>query len=298
MNTIMNFIDQYLRLSSLPGITISDVLEIIILSWLFYHILLWIRDTKAWIPVRGGLVLIAFIALANLLKMNTIIWLVKQLTQVGLIGIVVIFQPELRRSLEELGRKGVIPLLTSDGRRKTGDDSFSDKTVNELVKACFEMGAHRTGALIVIEQQTPLGEYERTGIPVDALITSQLLLNIFEKNTPLHDGAVIVRGNRVAAATCYLPLSDNREISKALGTRHRAALGVSEVTDSLTLIVSEETGSVSVACLGSLQRNVTQEQLRLELQKLVVMPEENRNLMWNFKRKKGQQKDEGKADKS
>lgn len=297
MSTIINFIEKNFRLSSLPSISLIDILEIIILSWLFYHILLWIRDTRAWTPVRGGLVLIVFILIANLMHMNTITWLVEQLAQVGLIGVVIIFQPELRRSLEELGRRGIIPILSSDGRNKAEEDRFTDKTVNELVRACFEMGRARTGALIVIEQQTPLGDYERTGIRVDALITSQLLLNIFEKNTPLHDGAVVVRGNRITAATCYLPLSDNMEISKDLGTRHRAALGISEATDSLTLVVSEETGAVSIASLGRLQRSVTQEQLRLELQKLIVKPGENRSLMFNFKLKKGQQKDEDKSDK-
>lgn len=297
MSTIINFIENNFRLSSLPSISLIDILEIIILSWLFYHILLWIRDTRAWTPVRGGLVLIVFILIANLMHMNTITWLVEQLAQVGLIGVVIIFQPELRRSLEELGRRGIIPILSSDGRNKAEEDRFTDKTVNELVRACFEMGRARTGALIVIEQQTPLGDYERTGIRVDALITSQLLLNIFEKNTPLHDGAVVVRGNRITAATCYLPLSDNMEISKDLGTRHRAALGISEATDSLTLVVSEETGAVSIASLGRLQRSVTQEQLRLELQKLIVKPGENRSLMFNFKLKKGQQKDEDKSDK-
>lgn len=297
MSTINNFIEKYFRLSSLPSITFIDILEIVILSWLFYHILRWIRDTRAWTPVRGVLVLVVFILIANLLHMNTIIWLVEQLAQVGLIGVVIIFQPELRRSLEELGRRGIIPILSSDGRNKAVEDRFTDKTVNELVRACFEMGKARTGALIVIEQQTPLGDYERTGIRVDALITSQLLLNIFEKNTPLHDGAAVVRGNRITAATCYLPLSDNMEISKDLGTRHRAALGISEATDSLTLVVSEETGAVSIANLGRLQRNVTQEQLRLELQKLIVKPEENRNLVFNLKLKKGLQRDEDKSDK-
>lgn len=295
MGTIINFMEN-LRLLSLPSITVVDVLEIIILSWVFYHILLWIKDTRAWTPVRGVLVLIVFILIANLLGMNTITWLVEQLAQVGLIGVVIIFQPELRRSLEELGRKGIIPLLGSDTRNKSGEDRFTDKTVNELVRACFDMGKARTGALIVIEQQTPLGDYERTGIRVDALITSQLLLNIFEKNTPLHDGAVVVRGNRITAATCYLPLSDNMEISKDLGTRHRAALGVSETTDSLTLVVSEETGAVSIASLGKLQRGVSREELRLELQKLIVKPGENRNLVFSLKLKKGLQRDENKSE--
>ena len=293
MDVLTDFFDRYLRLSNLPSIRFADVLEIIILSWLFYRILRWIKNTRAWGLMKGALVLIVFILIANALEMNTIMWLVQNLLSVGLVGLVIIFQPELRRSLEELGRKRMIPLLSSESR-KQNDDSFSDKTVTELVKASFEMGKAKTGALIVIEQDTPLGEYERTGIRVDGIVTSQLLLNIFEKNTPLHDGAVIIRGNRVTAATCYLPLSDNMEISKDLGTRHRAGLGISEVTDSVTIIVSEETGAVSLVQKGRLMRGLTSEELKAELLKLKKDDETNRGL--GYKLLKGLQKNEEKAD--
>lgn len=291
MNHIINFIQQNLRFSNLPSIAVTDVLEIVILSWLFYRILVWIRDTKAWIPVRGVLLLAILVGVAGILKMNTITWLVGQLAQVGLIGVVVIFQPELRRSLEEVGRKGLIPLFNTDSN-KSMDERFTENTVNELVDACFAMGKVRTGALIVIEQQTPLGDYERTGIRIDGRISSQLILNIFEKNTPLHDGAVVVKGNRITAATCYLPLSGDLEISKELGTRHRAALGISEATDSVTIIVSEETGSVSVAELGILQRGLTREQLRAELSKHIEALPESKSVMFAMKHKKGQAKNE------
>ena len=293
MDVLTDFFDRYLRLSNLPSIRVADVLESIILSWLFYRILRWIKNTRAWGLMKGALVLIVFILIANALEMNTIMWLVQNLLSVGLVGLVIIFQPELRRSLEELGRKRMIPLLSSESR-KQNDDSFSDKTVTELVKASFEMGKAKTGALIVIEQDTPLGEYERTGIRVDGIVTSQLLLNIFEKNTPLHDGAVIIRGNRVTAATCYLPLSDNMEISKELGTRHRAGLGISEVTDSVTIIVSEETGAVSLVQKGRLMRGLTSEELKAELLKLKKDDETNRGL--GYKLLKGLQKNEEKAD--
>lgn len=295
MEGLSNFIEKYLQLSALPSIGVVDVLEMVILACLIYQILRWIKNTRAWVPVRGVVVLLLFILMAYLLKMNTIIWLVDKLAQVGLIGVVIIFQPELRRSLEELGRKRMIPLFSSVGRRKEGDDRFTEKTIGELVKGCFEMGRAKTGALIVIEQDTPLQEYERTGILVDGLITSQLLLNIFEKNTPLHDGAVVVRGNRVTAATCYLPLSDNMKISKDLGTRHRAGLGISEVTDSVTLIVSEETGAVSLAQFGHLKRNLTSEGLKEELLKLTETEEANHGL--GYKLLKGLQRNEGKASK-
>lgn len=294
MDVLTEFIDKYLRLPNLPSVYWTDVLDVVILAVILYQILRWIKTTRAWALVKGASVLMVFIILAYMLHMNTIIWVIENLMNVGLVGLVIIFQPELRRSLEELGRKRMIPILNSDNRLKDDDRRFTEKTAGELVKACFEMGRARTGALIVIEQTTPLAEYERTGILVDGIVTSQLLLNIFEKNTPLHDGAVIVRGNRVTAATCYLPLSDNMEISKELGTRHRAGLGISEVTDSVTLIVSEETGAVSIARRGQLTRGITGEELKAELLKLKPEEEENRGL--GYKLLKGLQKNEGKAD--
>ena len=170
--------------------------------------------------------------------------------------------------LEQLGQKKIVASIFPLDSGKEVQERFTDKTINELVKACFDMGEVRTGALIVIEQNIRLSEYERTGINVDAILTSQLLINIFEHNTPLHDGAVLVRGNRIVAATCYLPLSDNMELSKQLGTRHRAGVGISEVSDSLTIIVSEETGQVSTAMNGKLKRNIDSDTLRTELAKI------------------------------
>lgn len=169
---------------------------------------------------------------------------------------VVIFQPELRRALEQLGRQNLFRGIIGGDYASPMTDQMDDNTVLEIVRACYEMGAVKTGALIVIEQAVGLGEYERTGIRVDGLVSSQLLINIFEHNTPLHDGAVILRGNRVVSATCYLPLTDRMDIGKDLGTRHRAAVGISEVSDSVTIVVSEETGKVSVAREGRLRRDV------------------------------------------
>ena len=182
-----------------------------------------------------------------------------------MIALVVIFQPEMRKALENLGRKNMLISLFPFDMSKGENVKFSDKTINEMVKACYEMGKVKTGALIVVEDEILLTEYERTGITVDGVLTSQLLINIFEKNTPLHDGAVIVRGDRFVAATCYLPLTDSLSISKDLGTRHRAAVGISEASDSLTIVVSEETGRVSIALGGELYRNVDAEFLRNKL---------------------------------
>ena len=245
--------------------SLTDIIEIIIISVLIYYMLVWIKDTRAWMLLRGILVILAFVLLAVLFEMNTIVWIADKLFNVAMIAVVVIFQPEMRKALENLGRKNILVNLFNFDFNKVENGKFSDKTITELVKACYEMGKVKTGALIVVEDEIVLTEYERTGIAVDGILTSQLLINIFEHNTPLHDGAVIVRGNRVVAATCYLPLSDNMELSKQLGTRHRAGVGISEVSDSLTIIVSEETGQVSMAQNGQLSRGLTSAELRSAL---------------------------------
>ena len=250
---------------NLPKISITDIVEIIIIAFLIYYMLVWIKNTRAWMLLRGLMVILLFVLLAALFQMNTIIWIAKNTVNVLVIALVVIFQPEMRKALENLGRKNVLASLFSFDSSKGEMGKFSDKTINEMVKACYEMGKVKTGALIVVEDEIVLSEYERTGIAVDGILTSQLLINIFEKNTPLHDGAVIVRGDRVVAATCYLPLTDSLSISKDLGTRHRAAVGISEVSDSLTIVVSEETGRVSIALGGELYRNVDAEFLKNKL---------------------------------
>ena len=239
----------YLSKLSLPSLGVTDILEIALIYTL----------------LKGILIVLLFILFAYVLKMNTILWIIKNLSTILLTSVVVIFQPELRKMLEQLGQKKFMASIFPLDAGKEVQERFTDKTINELVKACFDMGEVRTGALIVIEQNIRLSEYERTGINVDAVLTSQLLINIFEHNTPLHDGAVLVRGNRIVAATCYLPLSDNMELSKQLGTRHRAGVGISEVSDSLTIIVSEETGQVSMAQNGQLSRGLTSAELRSAL---------------------------------
>ena len=208
--------------------------------------------------LRGIIVLAGFILLAAIFKMHTILFIARNSLTVMATAAIVVFQPELRRALEQLGENNLLTSIVPFDNSRKVEETLTDRTIGELVKACFEMGKARTGALIVLEQAVSLQEYERTGISIDSLVSSQLILNIFEKNTPLHDGAVIMSGNRIRSATCYLPLSDNMTLSKALGTRHRAAVGVSEVSDSLTIVVSEETGSVSVARGGRLLRNLNQ----------------------------------------
>lgn len=246
------------------AIAVTDIIEIVIIAVLFYYMLTWIKNTRAWILLKGMLVILVFLMFAAIFQMNTILWIAERMVSVAVIAIAVIFQPEMRKALESLGRhKLLMSLFSFEGNKTIG--KFSDKTITELVRACYEMGKVKTGALIVIEDEMLLSDYERTGIAVDGIVTSQLLINIFEKNTPLHDGAIIVRGDRIAAATCYLPLSDSLTLSKDLGTRHRAAVGISEVSDSLTIVVSEETGKVSIAIGGELYRNVDADFLKNKL---------------------------------
>ncbi len=264
-NSITDLFDKCMKTLDSLQIRKTDVVEVIILAFLLYQVLVWIKRTRAWSLLKGFVVLLIFIFLAWAFQLNTIFWLVQNVFSLGITALIIVFQPELRRALEQLGQQNILNSLFSLDNSKEESARFRDRTVNELLKAVYEMAKVKTGALIVIEKNTPLHEYERTGITLDSLLSSQLLINIFEHNTPLHDGAIIVRGDRVISATCYLPLSDNMFLSKELGTRHRAAVGVSEVSDSLTIVVSEETGKVSVAADGKLMRDLKEDELRVQL---------------------------------
>ena len=283
-------LNQYISWEAL-NVTKTDVAEIIILSFIIYQIMVWIKSTRAWNLLKGFSEVLVVLAVAAVFHMNTILWIAENFFSLGITAVIIVFQPELRRALEQLGEKNILSSIVPFDSSKKEEEGITDRTISELIRACFEMGKARTGALIVIEQSVSLQEYDRTGIPIDSLVSSQLLLNIFEKNTPLHDGAVILAGNRIRSATCYLPLSDNMKLSKALGTRHRAAVGISEVSDSMTITVSEETGSVSLAKSGRLLRNLNQEQLKEQLESLRFRPEEGRKIkLW-----KGRSKNENKG---
>lgn len=270
-------------ISVIPMIRLTNIFEILIISVLIYYILIWIRDTRAWTLLKGTLVIFAFVLVAYVFQMSTILWLFQNLISVTIISIFVLFQPELRRALEQLGRKNLLSSVFNLSSGAAVDEQAAkviEKTKSEIIKACVEMSKARTGALIVIEQEVRLSEYERTGIFLDSMVSSQLLMNIFEHNTPLHDGAVFIRNNRIVAATCYLPLSDNMLLSKELGTRHRAGVGISEVSDSITLIVSEETGMISIAHDGMLFRGLNQEELREKLSTLMKNQDTSKRSPW------------------
>ncbi|WP_429145651.1 diadenylate cyclase CdaA [Anaerotaenia torta] len=284
-------IREYSVWMSIRKIYLTDIFEIIALAFLIYHVVKWIKTTRAWALVKGLAVIMAFWLLTVIFDLNVIAWIIKNTINVGIIAIVIIFQPEFRKALEQLGQKNLMKSIIPFDDNKDSE-KFSDHTLNEIVRATFELARTKTGALIVMEEDTPLNDFENTGIYIDSLISSELLINIFEHNTPLHDGAVILRGNRIVAATCYLPLSDNMQLSKDLGTRHRAGIGISEVSDSLTIIVSEETGRVSIAREGKLIRNVDGDYLRAKLIDVQKKSAEPRKLkLW-----KGRIKNEREVD--
>lgn len=265
MNSIVASLKEYIHVINLPKVSVIDILEIVILAFVIYHVALWIKNTRAWMLLKGIIVLLACYVIAYILRMNVIVWIFERTISIGITALMIVFQPELRRALEELGQKKIVSTLIPFDDTRNQNERFSERSINEIVKATVEMAKAKTGALIIMEKDIDLSEYERTGIELDSTISSQLLVNIFEHNTPLHDGAVIIRGDRIVSATCYLPLSDNMGLSKELGTRHRAGVGISEVTDSLTIIVSEETGRISVAVGGKLLRNIDGDLLRKKL---------------------------------
>jgi diadenylate cyclase len=293
MEIIKNIIDNFLVWLALPKkIELTDILEMLILAFLIYHVVKWVKNTRAWSLVKGLVVIMAFWFFAVVFQLNVIMWIIKNTINVGIIAIVIIFQPEFRKALEQLGQKNLVKSFITFDDSKDKTEKFSDYTLNQIVRATFELARAKTGALIVLEEDIPLTDFESTGIYIDSLVSSELLINIFEHNTPLHDGAVIIRGNRITAATCYLPLSDNMQLSKDLGTRHRAGIGISEVSDSLTIIVSEETGKVSIAKGGKLIRNVDGDYLRTKLSDA----QKKSNEVKKFKLWKGRIKNEREVD--
>lgn len=285
---ISNFLGTYWSGWYIPSMKVIDVIEIIIIAFLVYQLMVWIKNTKAWMLMKGIIVLGSFILIAAILKMNTILWIAEKSINVLATAAIVVFQPELRRVLEKIGQQefwsSVMPF-----ERTTSSGRFQEETIDAIVEACYDMSKVKTGALIVVEREIKLTEYQRTGIELDSKVSNQLLVNIFEHNTPLHDGAVIIRGDRIVAATCYLPLSDNMRLSKDLGTRHRAAIGMSEVSDALVIAVSEESGRVSFAMGGHLTRGVSEEQLR---EKLVQLQDKANTENKKFTLKKGKRNED------
>lgn len=269
METILSYFRTHFTSIAPPeNVEIIDIVQILLIAVFVYYFMLWIKNTRAYNLLKGILFIALFLIAAAVTGMDTILWICKNFSTVVLVALVIIFQPELRRVLEQLGEKRFITDLLSFDNSKTANQRISDTSIDELVRAAFDMGDVKTGALIVLENDINLSEYEKTGIDIDGVITSQLLINIFEHNTPLHDGAVLIRNDRIQSATCYLPLTDNLSLNKNLGTRHRAAVGISEVSDAFTIVVSEETGRVSYTYKGKIRTNVAPNELREQLKLL------------------------------
>lgn len=273
-------------ISLLPLFSVRNLIEVLIIAVIVYELMLWIKNTRAWTLLKGIIVILLFTLFAAILRLDTILWILERVSTVALLAMVIIFQPELRKALEQLGSQNIVTNIFTINSNDKYSGLMSETSIDGIVSATFYMAKKKTGALMTIEHNESLSDIEKTGIEINGLISSGLLINIFEKNTPLHDGAVVIRGNEVAAATCYLPLSENMSISKDLGTRHRAALGISEATDSLTIVVSEETGRVSVAQHGELTRVPDQESLRRILKALVSVEETGRFLKWRKGKRK------------
>ncbi len=263
--------------------SLANIVDILLVWFVIYKAIGYIRGTKAVQLLKGIFVILIIKFASDVLGLDTLGWIMQQAITWGFLAIIIIFQPEFRRALEQLGRGRLF------SRNVTNEDENEEKRVAAILKATDYMAKRRIGALISIERETGMGDYIETGIQLDSKISAELLINIFIPNTPLHDGAVIIQRNQVAAAACYLPLSESPFISKELGTRHRAALGISEVTDSLTVVVSEETGSISLTQNGELYRDVSMEKLKELLEKEIYTSNKGKNVStarWNWRMKK------------
>ncbi len=242
---------------SIPSIRISDVVDILIVAIFIYIIMNWIRETRAWSLFKGVMVILILSILSFRLNLYTTYWIIQETFSVGVMAILILFQPEFRKGLEQIGKGSLTRNIFNSNSQ---EEVIPKNILDEILTACFAMSKVKTGAIIVVEQKVALGDFEESGIPIDAIVTNQLLINIFENKTPLHDGAVLIRNNRIKRATCILPLTQS-EIGLELGTRHRASVGASEVSDAYIFVVSEETGSVSIAHNGKLHRNLTRQQI-------------------------------------
>lgn len=239
-------------------ITINDIIDILIVAYLFYKIFMFIKDTRAEQVFKGIVLLLVATSLSEAFKLHTLNWILLRSLDLGFIAAIIIFQPELRAGLEHIGRTNFNILLKSGN--STSDENLNN-TIEEIVEALYSLSRQKIGALIIMERQTKIGEIINTGTSIEGEVSRQLLINIFIPNTPLHDGAVVIRESKIKAAACFLPLTESKDLSKDLGTRHRAAVGVSEVSDCISLIVSEETGDVSIAKAGKLYRNISKERM-------------------------------------
>ncbi|MBO7148705.1 MAG: diadenylate cyclase CdaA [Clostridia bacterium] len=273
MNTITSFKDIVSYIAAvLSGIGIIDVIDVVIVSFLLYYVYKFIRERRAGKLAIGVIFLILFTLVSEFLNMYAVSFIMENLFQVGIIALIIVFQPELRTALEKFGAEPLKPFKLGDRQNK---DTDAQELIETLCSAVCDMSLEKTGALIVIERSTRLGDITKTGTEIDAKADPFLIKNLFFNKAPLHDGAMVIRDGRINAAGCFLPLSTNPEIIKVLGTRHRAGIGMSEVSDAVVLIVSEETGAISTALDGKLNSNYSYQSLKKFLEReLLVSGEE------------------------
>lgn len=243
----------------ITDIGVKDIIDILIVSYVIYHLILLLRGTRAIQLLKGIFVVVITWAVSIWFELNTLQWMMNQMFTFGVLAVIIIFQPELRRALEQLGRGKLFSRTSTDEQEEIA------QSIGDVIKTAQYLSKRRIGALVVFERNTGLNDYIESGIGLDAEISFELLVNVFIPNTPLHDGAVILRGNRIMAAGCYLPLSENPFISKELGTRHRAGIGMSEVSDAICIVVSEETGQISLVMNGQIVRDIKEESLIAKL---------------------------------
>ena len=276
MPFLENFTDQT------PLQMFGNLIDILLVWFVIYKLITVIKGTKAVQLLKGIFFIIIARLVTQALNLETLGWIMQQVLEWGFLAIIIIFQPELRRALEQLGRGKLFSSSTLN------EESERNRLIEAMSKSVSYMAKRRIGALVSIERETGLSEYIETGIPMNSDITSELMINLFIPNTPLHDGAVIVQKNRIAAAAFYLPLSESPFISKELGTRHRAALGISEVTDAITIVVSEETGAISLTANGDLHRNLSLEDFEVKLRRIWFGAEQQQasTSWWNWRGKK------------
>ena len=279
MTEVWNFVSD-----SLAQFGILDIIDIIIVSFLIYKLLVLTSETRAMQVIKGIAIIFIASLITKAINLPAITWILDYIIGAGAVVLVILFQPELRSMLEQIGRSRLF------NKRKPKDIRDINREARELCQALLNMSRRRIGALIIIERTTKLSDYAKTGTAIDSLISCGLIENIFEPNTPLHDGAVIVRDMRILAAACYLPLSANQAISKALGTRHRAALGISEVSDSITFVVSEETSNISVAREGKLTRNLDEKMIMEILNGIYTDNGKTNSLLQKMKRRASHEK--------
>jgi len=283
LKIIIDFLSIYIPFED-PLDMLKSIVDISIVSYLSYKLIQLVKETRAWQLVKGIIVILIVALISALLNLRTLAFILNKTIELAGFALVVVFQPELRRGLEQIGRSNFKNFFSFD---ENDDVIHTTFTIEEIVKAATELSRTKTGALIVVERQTKLGEIINTGTKLDSSVSAELIINIFTPNTPLHDGALIVRDNKLKSAACFLPLTDNPNLSKELGTRHRAALGITEVSDCISVVVSEETGKISYALNGGLTRNLTPDILRKALNKnLLEKKSPNKKLsLWKGKSK-------------